>query len=336
MDSVTQFVLGASVSAALLGQRLSWRAVVLGGVVATLPDLDSFLPSENVIDAVTYHRGFSHSLVVQTAVSPIIAVLTGFIYQRFSVPYWLMLLTVWLCLITHSLLDSLTTYGTQLLWPLEAGSPFAFPSVFIIDPFYTVTLIVGLVMFFIFQRRKRFMRAERAVMVCLTLSTAYLGAGMMGHMIVKSRAEAHPLLAGKQIHVQPTPFNILYWQVLAVDDKHYYTGATSAISSCGLLDIKSYDRVPVVAAPFVMPANVKRYEWFTNGFYNYQITDAGAQIVDLRIGFAPFYPFSFQFARKELSDLKLQQPSRGQSQRRSLSYLTDLYNLARVVPKGCW
>lgn len=336
MDSVTQFVLGASVSAALLGRRLSWRSVVLGGVVATLPDLDSLLPSENVIDAVTYHRGFSHSLVVQTAVSPLIAGVAGFIYQRFSVPYWLMLLTVWLCLITHSLLDSLTTYGTQLLWPFEAGSPFAFPSVFIIDPFYTLTLITGLVMFFIYQRRKRFRLAEKTVMICLALSTAYLGLGMAGHMIVKSRALAHPLLAGKQIHVQPTPFNILYWQVLAVDETHYYTGATSVLSSCSLIDLKRYERAPVVEAPFSLPANVKRYEWFTSGFYNYQLTEAGAQIVDLRIGFAPFYPFSFQFAQKGLAGLALAPPSRGLSQRRSFSYLTDLYNLARVVPKGCW
>ena len=147
MDSVSQFVLGSTVAAVLLGPKLGLRAVALGGVVATLPDLDSFLPFENALDSVTYHRGFSHSLFVQTAVSPFIAAFANFIFKSKQISYSFMLLTVWLCLITHSLLDSLTTYGTQIFWPLDVGSPVAFPSVFIIDPIYTLTLLFGVIGF---------------------------------------------------------------------------------------------------------------------------------------------------------------------------------------------
>ena len=108
MDSVSQFVLGSSVAAAIVGPKVGARALLLGGVVATLPDLDSFLPYENALDAVTYHRGFTHSLLVQTAVSPLIAGLAHQVFKKHQVSYLLMLVTVWLCLITHSFLDSLT------------------------------------------------------------------------------------------------------------------------------------------------------------------------------------------------------------------------------------
>src|SRR5690606_6885702 len=58
-------------------------------------------------------------------------------------------LTLWLVLVTHPLLDAMTSYGTQLLWPLKP-TPTAWSSLFIIDPFYTlplfVTVVAGLIM----------------------------------------------------------------------------------------------------------------------------------------------------------------------------------------------
>lgn len=338
MDSVTQFVLGASVAAGVLGPRLSVRAIAFGGIIATLPDLDSFLPFDNVINSITYHRGFSHSLLVQTAVSPIIAGLAAYIFKKDRIPYFLMLVTVWLCLITHSLLDSLTTYGTQLFWPLAAGSPVAFPSVFIIDPVYTISLIIG-VIGFLFLVRKNQARAMKFVQVCLCLSSFYLFLGMMGHLYVKSKAAHHPQLIGKRIHVQPTPFNILYWQVLAIDDTHYFTGATSVLSSCSQLNLKTYPRkykIPLDMANAQIPPSVKRFEWFTNGFYTYKETGNGIQISDLRIGYAPFYPFSYLFAHVATKGFSPHAPRRAPGPKRTLSSLTDLYNLARITPKGCW
>ncbi len=337
MDSVSQFVLGSTVAAVMLGPRLGFRAVALGGMVATLPDLDSFLPFDNALNSVTYHRGFSHSLFVQTAVSPLIAAFASYIFKKRQIPYLKMLLTVWLCLITHSLLDSLTTYGTQIFWPLDVGSPVAFPSVFIIDPVYTLTLLIG-VIGFLFLIHKRRARAMRLVQVCLALSTFYLCLGMGAHLYVKSKAANHPQLAGKRIHVQPTPFNILYWQILAIDDKKYYAAATSVLHGCKELDLKSYPRsiLPSQLTSPDLPQSVKRFEWFTNGFFTYQNSDQGLKISDLRIGFAPFYPFSYIVGKVTSSGFIPTVPTRFKGPKRDLSSLSDLYKLASNTPKGCW
>ena len=70
MDSITQFALGASIGEAVLGRKIGNRAPVIGGLVATLPDLDSFIPWDDAIASMTYHRSATHSLFVLAALSP--------------------------------------------------------------------------------------------------------------------------------------------------------------------------------------------------------------------------------------------------------------------------
>ena len=40
MDSLTQIVLGASVAEASLGKKIGNKAIVLGAIAGTIPDLD--------------------------------------------------------------------------------------------------------------------------------------------------------------------------------------------------------------------------------------------------------------------------------------------------------
>ncbi len=118
MDSITQAVLGASIQGALLGRWQGRKALLYGAILGTLPDLDVVLDYGDAVANMTYHRGFSHSLLVLSVVS----VLLAWAVRRFrphpeysGVRLWF---CIWLILITHALLDAFTTYGTQLFWPL--------------------------------------------------------------------------------------------------------------------------------------------------------------------------------------------------------------------------
>lgn len=338
MDSVTQFVLGAGVASLTLGPKLGWRAVVTGGLIATLPDLDTFIHYSSRLDAVTYHRGFSHSLIVQTLVSPLIAFGVFRLFRsKFHLSWRRILLTVWLCLITHSLLDGLTTYGTQLFWPLNVGSPIALPSVFIIDPVYTLLLLIGVLLFWFFSQRNP-TRATTLVRCFMGLATVYLGLGLSAHMIIKARATALPQLSGMRIHVQPTPFNILYWQVLAVDDHKTLMGVTSVLHSCSLIDFKNMKRNDRVSPKLSdnLAEDVKRFEWFTGGFFSYNEQDNGITITDLRIGFGSSFPFSYEIASRRDGVMVPHAAQRVQQPRRGLAQLKQLYQLASLAPHGCW
>ena len=144
MDSLSQAVLGASVAGVCAPAGHRRRALAAGAMLGTLPDLDVLIDYGDAVRNFTYHRGFSHSLLV---------------LAPFSVGLWLLLRRWWspvraaplhwlaaisLALLTHPLLDAHTAYGTQLFWPLTTP-PKMWATLFIIDPAYTLPLLVGTV-----------------------------------------------------------------------------------------------------------------------------------------------------------------------------------------------
>ena len=118
MDSLTQVVLGAVVAEAAIGRSVGRRAALCGAALGTLPDLDVFVSFGGVVEDFVYHRGASHSLLVLTLLSPVLAWLIHRFHGAPRASYRQWLLAVWFVLITHPLLDALTIYGTQLWWPV--------------------------------------------------------------------------------------------------------------------------------------------------------------------------------------------------------------------------
>src|SRR5690606_41002175 len=121
MDSITQILLGASVAAAAVPAGHRRAALAAGAALGTLPDLDSLpllLLTDDPVALMTLHRGASHSLLVL----PFVGWAIWWFFRRrggrvAEAPrrwFW----AIQLALVTHPLLDALTVYGTQLLWPL--------------------------------------------------------------------------------------------------------------------------------------------------------------------------------------------------------------------------
>ena len=75
MDSITQAVLGASIQGALLGRWQGRRALLYGAMLGTLPDLDVIIDYGDAVADMTYHRGFSHSLLVLSLLAVAITLL---------------------------------------------------------------------------------------------------------------------------------------------------------------------------------------------------------------------------------------------------------------------
>jgi inner membrane protein len=146
LDSLTQAVLGAALQGAVLGRIQGRRSLFYGAALATLPDLDVLIRYADPVSQMTFHRGFSHSLFVLTGLALLMAWTLAWLGQR----YWphkgyrwpRLFLAFWLVLVTHPILDAFTVYGTQLLWPLQP-TPQSWAAVFIIDPVYTVPLLLA-------------------------------------------------------------------------------------------------------------------------------------------------------------------------------------------------
>lgn len=220
MDSVTQFVLGAAVGVPIL-KRNPRKAALLGGFVATIPDLDVFLAP--LFDPITFkiiHRSFSHSILFAVFFAIVLALLLYKFKQVSLARGWTFSFMV---LITHSLLDVFTTYGTQLFWPFY-NKMCSFNSLPIIDPIYTSILLVPLILIFIKQHIP-FQKVSAIFTFCLFLSSAYIGWSLVSKTIASSIAIES--LKEQQINytelkVTPTVLNTVLWQIIAKDDENNF------------------------------------------------------------------------------------------------------------------
>lgn len=300
MDSLSQLVLGAAVAAAVVPAHHRRRALIAGAVLGTLPDLDVVplnLLVEDPVARAVWHRGASHSLLVL----PFVGALLWAILRRFWTPVreapraWFV--AVQLAFVTHVLLDALTIYGTQLFWPLDTP-PVMVGSVFIIDPLYTLWLVVAVVV--VWWRGER-PAARRWLVVGLLLSTAYLGWSLVAKSLVEreTRRALVELGHGDAPHFSvPTPLNTLLWRVVALVPGGYVEGTFSLAAPGDRLVFESHtsDTQALLAAAD-LPA-VRRLQWWNRGFLRADVQGDRLVLSDLRMGAHPDFIFRFEVAER--------------------------------------
>lgn len=143
MDSLTQGLLGAAAAQALMGRRVE-RAWLVGAVGGLLPDADILIRSaSDPLLAIEYHRQFTHALVF-IPVGGLIAALPWIVRKRHRRNRKEIVAAAIVAYATHGLLDACTTYGTQLFWPFSSYRV-AWNLISIVDPIFTIALIIGLV-----------------------------------------------------------------------------------------------------------------------------------------------------------------------------------------------
>ncbi len=296
MDSVTQIVLGATVAQSVAPKSLGRKAALWGAALGTFPDLDVLIPMGNAVADFTYHRSFSHSLWLLTLITPLFMLLITRTHQLPVTQRKAVMLMVWLTLITHPLLDSFTTYGTQLFWPLTEW-PVSISSIFIIDPGYTLPLLVCLV---IGLTKISSSSRRRWLATGLSVSCLYL----LASVGIKHYVEAQFNLAAKhqgldeyRIFTTPTPFNVLLWRgVLRVEDGYYET-YHSLFDAKPSHEMTFFPSADAQLQPMKDDWSVQRLVWFTNGFYKVEQRASALNITDLRMGFEPQYAFVFNVAQ---------------------------------------
>lgn len=291
MDSVTQAALGASLAGAVAGKTLGRSVLLTGAGLGTLPDLDVVIDYGNAVANFTQHRGFSHSLFIVTPLAVLLAWLFWRWKPQLSFGRWLTL--TGLVLITHPLLDSLTTYGTQLFWPF--GRPVAVSSIFIIDPLYTLPLLAGCIAFLARPP------AKTALVTGLALSTLYLGWSLVAQQIITQRVQPALAEAGMErpaLLVQPMPFTTLLWRSTAIEGDQRIEIVTGFLDGSAPLTLERFPRRLDLAESVADLPQARRLEWFTRGFLAYSQSDHQILATDIRLGLPGAHPFTFVLARK--------------------------------------
>lgn len=293
MDSLTQIALGSAITVAVMGRRTAtWKAALWGAVAGTLPDLDALIDHGDAVLNMVLHRAESHALLYLSVGAPLLALLVSRIHRETALfPRWW--LALWLALITHPLLDTLTIYGTQLLLPFT-HHPYAVGSLFIIDPLYTVPLLVGVIAALVARRPAT---GRRWNLAGLALSTLYIGWSLWAQHAVTQAAQTslrQQGVAAERLLVTPTPFNTVLWRVVAVTPTHYHEGYRSLLDATPTMRWTAHERGADLMAEHAAVVPVARLAAFTQGLYRLQVTPAGQlRITDLRMGQEPDYVFNF-------------------------------------------
>ncbi len=302
MDSLSQVALGAAVGVAVMGHRtVVWKAASWGAVAGTLPDLDVLIDHGDPILNMVLHRAETHAPFWLTLFAlpfgAAVALLSGQprLWRR-----WVM--AMWAVLVTHPLLDGMTVYGTQLGLPFT-DHPYGVGSIFIIDPLYTLLLLVGTVWALCSRGDMRGGgRGLAANAAGLMLSTTYLvwSAWAQQHVTGVARAAlvAQGIVADRLL-VTSAPLNTLLWRVVAVQGDTYHEGFRSLLDSGPAMAFDRFERRTALWPAVQALDGAQRIAAFSHGFWALDARGGRLHITDLRMGQEPAYVFRFALAQRQ-------------------------------------
>jgi inner membrane protein len=323
MDTVTQLTLGAAVGEAVLGKKIGNKAPLWGAFFGVVPDLDVLVsPFVTEVQSLAIHRGITHSLFFCFVAAP----LFGWILSRYwskpetSWKDWSLL--VFLVLATHILIDVCTSYGTQVLQPFSNYS-LSLNSIFIIDPFYTLFLMTGIVTALFLRRTSRTRRWTNVI--GLALSSLYLLAGLGVKNYVNAVFEEnfeHQQIRPEKYMTTPAPFTIFLWTGYAEEGDSLYAGLYSIFDEDRQIKFHTIPQNESLLDPYRGQLPVERLIWFSQGYYAVEKKSSGVLFHDLRFGrsdlwltneaAAPFvwnYEFQFNKDSSEVIGFNQYEPS---------------------------
>jgi inner membrane protein len=177
-----------------------------------------------------------------------------------------------------------------------AVPPTSWATLFIIDPLYTLPLLVG-VLVAIFRRKT----AGPALRAGLVISTLYIGWSWVAQATVSRNVEvtlASMQLQDAAVFLTPTPLNTLLWRVVVMTDDGHLEGFDSLVVDEGMIRYTAYPSAVDAMEDASDIWAVDRLRWFARGFVRARIEDDKLVMSDLRMGQEPTYVFSHVVAER--------------------------------------
>jgi inner membrane protein len=306
MDTFTHGFLGAAASQALFGKRLPRAAGPIGLLAGMAPDLDLLMGSRvDPVAGILYHRQFTHSL----AFIPIGALAVSLLFIWMKPFRGLRLFVLGAALIgygLHGLLDACTSYGTLLLWPFSYRR-ISWDVIAIVDPIFTVTVLVGALGTIVVQQ-------ATPARVALCVALLYLGFGVWQHQRAADVQQRLAQSRGQAIEhsrVMPLPGSLVWWRSVYVADGHIHVDGVQApwwssprLKEGGSVRLATFGDVP---PPLAKRHGTRRvfdvFAWFADGLIA-PIDGASDVIGDLRFaadpsGLVPLWGMQFDGRRSD-------------------------------------
>lgn len=219
MDTLTHVVTGGVIARAIDDHKVGHWGTAAGLAMGAFPDADFILGFFNRNFYLQYHRDFTHSILL----IPVYALFFSWVFVKISKRphFWSFYKICLPVLMSHVLLDLLTSYGTMIFSPFF-NHRFSWDLIFIIDLFFSGILVLPWLAGFFSKRG--------APWICrgalLTLTAYILFCWFQhGQALRETRAFANGL--GERIlrvAALPQPGSPFRWALFVETHDHIYQG----------------------------------------------------------------------------------------------------------------
>jgi len=285
MDSLTHIVLGGCIGEAMGGKQLGKKAIVLGAVAQSLPDID-FVASFWLSPAndLLAHRGFTHSLLFVALIAPVLALASDKYIgpSAMSLRRWMLFFGTQLFI--HIFLDTFNAYGVAWFEPFS-HQRLAFHAIFVADPFLSapIALAFAFLVLSLHNHPKRLLAARLAI----AWWVLYLGYGVMNKLSVEAHVKENFVAQGIPVtrhFTTPTPLNTWLWYVVANTEQGSFVGYRSIFDSTEKIDFEFFERGDHRLIPVADHEDLQHLKRFSEGFYTTEQWGDTLVFNDLRFG----------------------------------------------------
>jgi len=286
---------------AFAGKQLGKRAMFLGAVAQSVPDIDFIAgfwlnTSENLLA----HRGFTHSILFVLLITPLLA----FVAEKWHRPHdisikkWMLFFGVQAFI--HLLIDGMNVYGVGWFEPFSHHRV-AYNWIYVADPFYSVWLGIAFVALWVMKRKN----PNRAWWVRFGVGMSSIYLLYCGLNKIKIDHDVRDIFKKQQISYNkyfttPTPLNNWLWYVVAASDSGYHIGYRSLFDKERKIDFQFFPRNEALLKPVENQEDLQKLLRFSKGYYT--VTNSNDTLVfnDIRFGqmigwLDPAAPFVFYY-----------------------------------------
>ena len=289
MDPLTQGVVGATVSQQPTNKKTILVATFVGFFSGLAPDLDIFIKStHDPLLTLEFHRQFTHSLIFIPIGGLICAIVFYYLFaKRKGTTFKQTYIFSTLGYGTHGLLDSCTSYGTQLLWPFS-DNRISWNTISIIDPLFTLPILV-LIIFAAVKKNKIFSRLALGwiIFYCIFGLVQKERAKEIGKQMAASRG--HELI---EIVAKPSLANLLVWKIIYSTKHNYYVDAVKVGIKSKIFEgskvrkLNVRESFPWLDSNSQQARDIERFRWFSGGYLALSKKHHN-RIIDIRYSMLP-------------------------------------------------
>jgi inner membrane protein len=231
MDSITHIVLGACIGEAFLGKAIGKKALLVGVIAQSVPDIDFVAalwldPADNLLA----HRGITHSILFMLLMSALLAATAQKWYRKPGIPGWRWFLFFSIQLSTHIFLDTFNAYGVGLFEPVSHVR-FSFNMLYVADPFFTIWTGIAFLILLLTKTVYRHRSAwAKGALVISMFYLLYCGYNKTNIGIAVDRELANQGIPYSRYLTTPSPLNNWLWFIAVDTDSAFYTGYRSVFN----------------------------------------------------------------------------------------------------------